>query len=221
MSKQWVKEELHHSLLAQKLDAVLNWVAHNRERALGIAGGVVAAFVLAGVIVSKHAAARDNAWQKFFIAEQLASGGKLEDCIRQLDDVASQYSRFDAAGYATLLKGDLLFETGKYPEAAQAYEHLANSGPGALIPFALSGLASAKQAAKDYPGSIAAANKFADKYSTHFLAQQVYLTLAISQELSGDRVGAVSSYKKITGTYSNTYSEEIAKSRLPQEAAKK
>jgi len=214
MSKHWAKEELHHSFIAGQTDRFLNWLLTHRDYALGGAVAVVALGVLSFYFVVRHGRITEVGWEKYFQAQQYAAAGKMDESLKLLDDISGKYSGSSAGTYAALFKADLLFDSGKFKEAAPVYQSAAAGARQKLLPFALSGLAAALQASGDYSGSIDAANRFLDKYSAHFLAQQVYLTLALSQELSGKAAEAASSYKKLRDLFPNTYGAEIAAFKL-------
>ncbi|MFA5161523.1 MAG: tetratricopeptide repeat protein [Elusimicrobiales bacterium] len=214
MSKKWVKEELHHGFMSRHADACLTWIVHHRDHMLGSAIAVAAAGLLVVYLAMRHNRIAEAAEQKFFVAQQTAAGGGVDAAIKQLDSLATEYPRADAASYGSLLKADLLFETGRFKEAADTFSAVEKSGPARLTPFAMSALASSKQAMGDYMGSVAEANRFLDRYSDHFLAQQVYTTLAVSQELAGRKADAEATYKKLEGLFPGSYGAETAKAKL-------
>ncbi len=211
MSKHWAKEEVHHSNLVSIVDKSLNWITSNREYALGGAIGIVVVALLGFYFVNRQEMINEHAWENLFTAQQAAAMGKVPEAFQQLDSLAANYSRTEAAGYAVILKGDVFFDNGKYQESADVYKKiLAADRPAKLVPFALSNLASCKQALKDYTGSIESANTFLGKYPTHALTQHVLLTLAISQELAGRAADAVHTYKRIETEFPRSYEAELA-----------
>jgi tetratricopeptide (TPR) repeat protein len=215
MSKHWAKEEVHHSFLVSLVDKILNWVTHNRDHVLGGAVGLIVIVLLGFYFVSRQQMINEHAWDNLFEAQQLAAMGKLPEAIQQADAINKDYSRTGASGYAVLLKGDILFETGKYKEAADVYQKILDAGrPDKLVPFALSDIASCKQALADYSGSIDTANSFMLKYSNNALAQHVLLTLAISQELAGKATDSINTYKRIKNDYPRSYEAELAGFKL-------
>ena len=215
MAKSWVKQEIKKDWTTQKTEAFLLWIKNHREYFIGTVVTLIALLLVALYSINRLGARKEYAWEKFVIAQQLMQAGKSEEAFKQIDLLEQEFPRTDAASYGTLLKADTMYRAGNYKEAAQTYKQLiVKAKPALIVPFAMSGLAAAIQAQNDISGAIAAAQQFLDKYPEHFLAPQVYLTLAESLEASGKAVEAKTSYEKITLHFPDTYWARIAKAKL-------
>jgi TolA-binding protein len=134
--------------------------------------------------------------------------------VTQLDTVSSQFPNTNAAQYAQLLKGDLLYAQENYAQAADAYEPLLNAHNETLRTVATLSFAAAKQATQDYERAVKEMTNFIQKNSKSFALPQAYFTLAMSQELAGKKQEAIETYKQILADYTKTYFGAVAKERL-------
>ena len=110
----------------------------------------------------------------------------------------------------------MLYAQENFAQAANVYKDLANSSNETVRTVAALSQAAALQAAKDYDGSITVAKDFIEKNSKSFALPQAYLTLAISQELAGNKDQAIESYKYLLENHTKTYFGTFAKDKLSQ-----
>jgi len=215
MAKHWVKEELHKDWLAGRTEICLAWIKSHRDYAIGGAAAFAVAAVLAVSFVSRHRTLNEKAWEKLFIAQQFGYVSRVDDSRKLADEIINTYPRTSAAPYAAILKADLFYGEGKFKEAAAAYKQMAERGkPEILAPFAWAGLAASLQAGGDYVASITACQQFINRYPAHFLRPQIYLTMAMSQELAGQKVDAESTYKQLAAISPAGYYNQFAMSKL-------
>lgn len=197
------------------LSFLSNTIAYVKSHKKGVLTGVVI-LVLAGVIGYAYAAhvrsVNEKSWAAYYQA-QMAVMSNPQD-VTALEGVSSKFPGTLAAQYAQLLKGDLLYENENYAQAVDVYEPLLNSSNETLRMDAALSLGAARQATKDYEGSIKVLTTFIEKNPQSFALPQAYLTLAMSQELAGKKQAAQETYQQILGSYPTTYFGKVAKDRL-------
>ena len=101
-----------------------------------------------------------------------------------------------------------------FAQAADVYQPLLNAQNETLRTVATLSLAAARQAPKDYDGSIKLMKDFIQNNPKSFALPQAYFTLALSQELAGKKDEAVETYKQILADYTKTYFGAVAKDKL-------
>lgn len=214
MSKHWVREELHKDRLASAVDGFAAWVRRNREYLGGAAITLAVVGVLGAYFASRAEKIKDEAWNKYFEAQQLAYMNETAKALDLAGQVQANYPKTEAAANAALFKGDLLFETEKYKEAAQAYAQLAGNAKH-LAPFAELGEIMARNADGDYAASIDAAKKFVSMRPDSPLAPQAYLTMARSYQAMGNAASAKETLAKVASLFPETVWGELVKDRKP------
>ncbi len=155
---------------------------------------------------------QENSWAAYYNA-QLAVP-KDSTAVKQLDGVALQYPGTPAAHYAQLLKGDILYAGENYAQAVDAYEPLIDASNETLRTVATLSLAAAKQATGDYQAAIKLMTQFIQKNPKSFALPQAYFTLALSQELAGQKAQAVETYQQLLANYTKTYFGKVAQDKL-------
>jgi len=212
MSKHWAKEQLHHDGLASGVDKTVSWVRRHRDYLGGAAITIAVLSLLTVYFLSRKEKMRDEAWDKYFQAQQMAYENKTEDSFKILDNLQASFGGTEAAAYASLFKGDLLFEMKKYPEAAQAYAALPKEPR--LTPFAELGVIVSKNAGGDYKGTVEAAQAFTTKYPDNPLTPQAYLSMARAYQAQGNTASAQETYKKLSSLFPESVWANIAKTRI-------
>ena len=114
------------------------------------------------------------------------------------------------------LQADLLFTEENFAQAEDIYKSLLNAKNPQVRAIAAVSLGGAQQAVKDYEGSVATMQSFIAANPTSFALPQAYFTLALSQELSGDKAAALETYKKVLEDYTKTYFGVFAKDKINQ-----
>lgn len=214
MSKQWVKEQVHRNEIAQGLGRTVSWIEANRAQALAYGGGVLAAAAIIGLFFYQTTKTKRTAWEKLAIAQSMAYQAP-EKGLEELKTIADLYSQTDAAGYALLTAGDLMFRQGRYKEAREFYQRIADQpSMRSVMPLALSNLGIAYEGEKDYKNAVEANQRFLDSYQDHYLAPQVHGSLARSLEALGQKDQAKSTYERMSLLYPDTYWAQWAKNRL-------
>jgi tetratricopeptide (TPR) repeat protein len=200
------------------LDNALEWIKNNRETFIGSAVILLAAAIFAVYFFVHYRDLRDSAWKDLFIAQQVGYSGNLPQAQAQLDSIVTSYGNTSAAGFATLMKGDMLFAQAKFKDAGAEYAKLLSSKD--LAPFALYDLGKCKEADGDLAGAQAQYAEFLAKAPEHFMAPEVHSSLARAQELAGAKDQAKTTYEKIVLLYPDTSWAMQAKAKLEGPAAK-
>ena len=192
-----------------KFDLVLGWIKKNRETFIGSAVILLAAIVFSVYFLIHYRGLRDTAWKNLFMAQQAGSADLAQ---QQLTAIEASYGSTSAAPYATLTKGDIFFAQGRFKEAGAEYAKLLNSKD--LAPFASYNAGKCKEAEGDLAGAQVQYSDFLLKSPEHYLAPEVHASLARSQELSGAKDLAKTTYEKIVLLYPDTSWAAQAKAKL-------
>lgn len=158
----------------------------------------------------------EKSWAAYYDAQTTLSTKGQVAGFAQMDAISVNFPGTSAAQYAQLLKGDILFADENFAQAANVYAPLTNSSNSTVRTVATLSQAAALQAAQDYKTSADLMQKFIQANPNSFALPQAYLTLAISQEFSGDKTAALETYKHIVEAYSKTYFGTFAKEKLTQ-----
>lgn len=205
-----VKQE--QEAIISLLAGTKKYVKDHKKRVIAGTVILVAAAVF-GYGYSAHVnKVRENSWAAYYNAQLAVMSDPA--AVSQLDGVALQYPGTQAAQYAQLLKGDILYAGENYAQAADVYEPLLNASNETLRTVATLSLADARQATKDYDGAIKLMTQFIQENPKSFALPQAYFTLALSQELAGKKTEAVETYKQILADYTKTYFGAVAKDKL-------
>ncbi|OGS13397.1 MAG: hypothetical protein A2285_09075 [Elusimicrobia bacterium RIFOXYA12_FULL_57_11] len=196
-----------------KTDLALGWIKRNRETVIGLVVIILAVGIFGIYFYIHYRDLRETAWKNLFIAQQTGYGGNAPQAQTMLTDVETTYAKTTAAPYATLTKGDLLFEDGKFAEAAGQYAKL-TAGPANLAPFALYNLGKCKEAQGDLAGAQAQYADMLAKHPEHFMAPEAHYALGYTQDLAGAKDLAKTTYEKIVLLYPDTSWATQAKARL-------
>ena len=188
------------------------YVKDHKKRVITGAVILVLAAVLGYAYANHVKKVQENSWAAYYNAQLAVMSDPA--AITQLDGVALQYPGTQAAQYAQLLKGDILYAGENYAQAVSAYEPLTNAHNETLRTVAILSLAAARQATGDYDGSIKLLTKFIQDNPKSFALPQAYFTLALSQELAGQKAQAVETYQQILANYTKTYFGSVAKDKL-------
>lgn len=213
MSNTWIESGIIRK--ATKSEVVLIWIKKNRETVIGSAVILLAAIILGSFFTLRYSQINKAAWKELFMAKQQAKMGKLALANKSLAKIETGFSNTTAAGYAFLLKGDILFSTKKYEEAVTAYQKASDfAKPETIVPVALSNIGKSQEAKKDFDKAIVSYRSFLERYPEHFLAPEAHFSIANIYTLQNKKDEATSAYEKIAILYPQTLWAENAKARL-------
>ena len=156
----------------------------------------------------------EESWAAYYTAQIEFNSGSDEKAIALLDQIAAKYPGTPAAQYAQLAKGDFWYEEEDFAKAADVYKTLLNARTQSVRDVAALSLAAAYQAKGDYKDSADTADQFIKNNPTSFALPQAYLTLALSQELAGNKTEAIAAYTYLLENYTKTYFGTFAKDKL-------
>ena len=157
---------------------------------------------------------RQESWAQYYQVQVALLTQGQQEATSAVEALQAAYPDSDASYYAQLMMADLLFTQENYAQAAQTYQSLLQAKNDHVRTIAAVSLAGAQQAVQDYAASIETAKNFIANNPTSFALPQAYFTLAISQELSGDKTAALETYKKILEDYTKTYFGVFAKDKI-------
>lgn len=174
---------------------------------------IVAALVQYAYVTHQHKV-QEESWAAFYQAQQaLAVSGEADGFFR-LDKIQKDFPNSPAAQYAQLLKGDFLYARENFAQAVDAYRPLISSKNEMVRTAATISLADALQATNNYNESVNVITSFIQNEPSNFALPQAYLTLALSQELAGNKTEAVKAYQYLLENYTKSYFGAFAKDKL-------
>lgn len=183
---------------------------------LGIVVVIAVVWAAVGGYLSHQEKVRQDSWAQYYGVQVALFTQGQQQASEAVQSLVQTYPDTDAAYYAQLMLADLLFTQENFAQAAETYQQLLQAKNPHVRTIAAVSLASAQQATKDYAASIKTAQEFIAANPTSFALPQAYFTLALSQELSGDKTAAIETYKKILEDYTKTYFGVFAKDKLAQ-----
>lgn len=216
MNKQQTAPAENQDFLADALGKTITFYKKNQSRVLAALAVIILVVVGVTLYVNHNKTVSENSWAAYYNAQMALMTEGPEAGFAQLDKVAADFKNTPAAGYAMLLKGNILYSQENFAQAANVYKELLNSSNKMLETEAALSYAAALQGAQDYPASIEVMKNFIATNSKSFALPQAYLTLALSQELAGQKDDAINNYKHLLENYTKTYFGTFAKDKLTQ-----
>ena len=202
-------------------DVLTVWVSNavkyckTHAMALGLAVLLIAVvWIGAACYLSHQEKVEQDSWMQYYQTQIALLTQGQEAATAIVNELVAKYPSSNAAYYAQLMLADLLFTQENYAQAVNTYQKLTDAKNPYVRTIATLSLAGAQQAIKDYASSIETAKKFIADNPTSFALPQAYFTLALSQELSGDKTAALETYKKILEDYTKTYFGVFAKDKI-------
>lgn len=184
-------------------------------KGLSIAIAVIAvAWIGTALYLNHQEKVRQESWAQYYQVQTALFTQGQEAANKAAASLLKAYPDTDAAYYAQLMLADALFTQENYAQAVDTYKALLSAKNQYVRTIAAVSLAGAQQATQDYASSIKTAQNFIKQNPTSFALPQAYFTLAISQELSGDKTAALETYKKILEDYTKTYFGVFAKDKI-------
>jgi len=183
-----------------------------------LVGGIVlliaVVWAAAALYCNQQEKIRQNAWAQYYTAQVALLTQGQEQATQQINALVAAYPDSNAAYYGQLSLADLLFAQENFAQAEDIYQQLVQAKNPHVRLIATLSLAAAQQATQNYAASIKTAQDFIAANPTSFALPQAYFTLALSQELSGDKTAALQTYKKILEDYTKTYFGVFAKDKI-------
>ncbi len=211
-NKQVAAPQPEKDVLLSLLSSITNYVKTHKQSVITVLVILVLAVALGYAYNAHVKSVQEKSWAAYYKAQLAVMTDPT--ALTQLDSVSMQFPGTNAAQYAQLLKGDILYAQENYAQAADAYKSLLDAKNETLRTVATLSLAASEQATKDYESAIKEMTKFIEKNPKSFALPQAYFTLAVSQELAGKTQEATETYKQILADYTKTYFGTMAKDRL-------
>lgn len=215
MTKQTTPSAEEKDIIVSFISGIIDFCKKNKKGVLTALIILVLAAVVGGTYSAHVKKVTQNSWAAYYTAQVSLLSGE-EEGFAQIDKLAKEYPGSNAAEYAMLLKGDILYNAENYAQAADVYQTLLSSKNTTVSTVAALSLAASKQAVKDYKASADAMTQFIQNNPTSFALPQAYLTLAMSQELAGNKTEAINAYKYLNDAYAQTYFGTMAKQKLAE-----
>ncbi|WP_428060665.1 tetratricopeptide repeat protein [Candidatus Avelusimicrobium stercoris] len=216
MTKKITAPVEEKDFILSSLISALDFLKQNKKGVLTALGILVLAAVI-GYAYSTHVKnVTEKSWAAYYTAQVQVLGGNQEEGFKQIDALNADFPGSDAAEYAQLFKGDMLYASENFAQAADVYKPLTGSTNETVYTVASLSLASSLQAAKDYKASAEEMTKFIQQNPKSFALPQAYFTLALSQELAGNKNEALEAYKHLVENYAKTYFGSVAKDKIKE-----
>lgn len=216
MTKKITAPVEEKDFILSSLISALDFCKKNKKGVLTALGILVLAAVI-GYAYSTHVKnVTEKSWAAYYTAQVQVLGGNQEEGFKQIDALNADFPGSDAAEYAQLFKGDMLYASENFAQAADVYKPLTGSTNETVYTEASLSLASSLQAAKDYKASAEEMTKFIKQNPKSFALPQAYFTLALSQELAGNKTEALEAYKHLVENYAKTYFGSVAKDKIKE-----
>ena len=198
------------------ITSTLDFCKQNKKGVLTALGILVLAAVI-GYAYSTHVKnVTEKSWASYYAAQVQVLGGNQEEGFKQIDALNAAFPGSAAAQYAQLFKGDMLYASENFAQAADVYKPLTTAANESVYTVASLSLAASQQASKDYKAAAEEMNKFISKNPKSFALPQAYFTLAMSQELAGNKTEALNAYKHLAENYAKTYFGSVAKDKMKE-----
>lgn len=215
MAKQWIKDQVRRNEYQDFIGRSLHWILDNRQQALIGFGAAAGSILLVVGLLYRYNEGQKTAWERLSVAQGYAYSGQTDASLKLLKELTSDYGGSKAAGFGLLFAGDIMYRQGSYKEAVDYYSKvIERENPKAALPIALADTAIAQEAAGQFAQAAAAAQRFLDTYSDHFLAPQVHASLARCLQAQGQSDAAKAALQKISLQYPDTPWSNWAQQKL-------
>lgn len=206
--------QIEQDSLTLYVSKIIDYCKANAKLVGGIVLLIAVVWTAVALYCNHQEKIRQDSWAQYYTAQvALVSQGQAQ-ATAAVNTLVAAYPDSDAAYYGQLMLADLLFSQENYAQAAETYQKLISAKNPHVRMIAALSLAAAQQATQDYAASIKTAQDFITANPTSFALPQAYFTLALSQELSGDKAAALQTYKKILEDYTKTYFGVFAKDKI-------
>lgn len=216
MTKQITASVEHKDIIVSFLSGIIDFCKRNKQGVLTALVILVLAAVIGSFYSNHLKKVTQDSWAGYYTAQVALLSGEEQEGFKLIDQLTEKYPGTDAAQYAVLLKGDVLYAAENYAQAADAYKTLSASKNPTVHTVAALSLAASQQALKDYEAAADGMNGFIQNNPKSFALPQAYLTLAMSQELAGNKTEALNAYKHLSEAYTNTYFGAAAKDKMAE-----
>lgn len=214
MKKQTTAPAEQKDILVSFLSAIIDFCKQNKRGVLTALVILILAAVIGACYSSHVKKVTQNSWAAYYSAQVSLLGGNEQEGFFMIDELAKKYPGTPAAQYAQLLKADILYNGENYAQAADVYKPLVSSDNPTVATVAALSLAASHQALKEYQAAVDTLTQFIQNNPKSFALPQAYLTLAMSQELAGNKTEAINAYKQLADAYAQTYFGVMAKDKL-------
>ena len=216
MTKQTTVPAEQKDIIVSFLSSIIDFCKKNKRGVLTALIILVLAAVIGACYSSHVKKVTQDSWAAYYTAQVSLLGGNEQEGFFMIDELSKKYPASPAAQYAQLLKADILYNGENYAQAADVYKPLVTSDNPTVATVAALSLAAAQQAQKNYQDAVAGIQQFIANNPKSFALPQAYLTLAMSQELAGNKTEAINAYKQLADAYAQTYFGSMAKDKLAE-----
>jgi len=214
MPRKWVKEELKKDHLASWVERSVTWVNQNRENAL--IGGIVilAVAVFIPFSLSRRAKMNEQVSSLLAMGQQAYFQNQMDKAISFYDQ-ALAHPGTNFIPFALFYKGNILYEMGKYSEAASVYRaYLEKYETRKFTPEVLISLANSLEQEGKFEEAKEVYQKFLDRFPQHYLLPGVYQGLGQCYEKIGQKDEAIKTYQLMSRIYSGQVWQDIAEAKI-------
>jgi len=165
-------------------------------------------------VVAHQKKVAEESWAAYYKAQVAFATNGEADAFAKFDEISQKFPNTPAALYGQLFKGDFLYARENFAQSIDVYRPLTTVKNEMVRTDAILSLAAALQATNDYKGSVEVITDFIANNPKSFALPQAYFTLAMSQELAGNKQEAIDAYTLLLTDYANSYFGKVAKEKL-------
>jgi len=215
MAKAWARKEAKKNEVAAIVERGVLWIKYHPTVSMWGGIALVGIALLGASFYNRTVTKREESWSRYAVAQSYAYSRQPDAALEQIRLLTEEFPASAASSYAHLLSGDILYERGKYKDAAASYDSVVTRPNHAeAVPIALANLALSHEASGDCKSAGDSAQRFLDAYSEHFLAPQAHASLARCLTITGEREKARATFEKMAVLYPNSYWAQWAQARL-------
>ena len=124
-NKQVAAPQPEKDVLLSLLSSITNYVKTHKQSVITVLVILVLAVALGYAYNAHVKSVQEKSWAAYYKAQLAVMTDPT--ALTQLDSVSVQFPDTNAAGYAQLLKGDILYAQENYAQAIDAYKPLLNA----------------------------------------------------------------------------------------------
>lgn len=211
------RNELKKNELEEIVLKIIFWIKNNKQVFIGAASTVGIICFFAVFLFMRLNTMKTRSADKLSMAQGMIYQGQIDNGMKVLDEIISQYSRTESSFKARLLKAEYLILEKKYEEAEKAvFPVVLNGKPKNIIPLAAVVLGTIQEDRTKFTEAVQTYNSFLSKYSDHFLAPKVYESLGRVYEMLGSKQEAKNAYEKLSTLYPATGWAQRAQEKIAE-----
>lgn len=217
MKKKWAIKETDKKPDQSLLGKPAAWIKANSEKVLYIIVTVIALSMLTSYFILRNKKLNAKSWEEFSTLQQKITETEKPQDFEPIDNFVKKYPKSAASAYASMFKGEILYENASYEKAEKVYRQIIkNKSFEKYIPFAINSLLYCFLAQDKKLEFFETAEGFVKKYPKHLLTPQVYAQMADIYQSKGETEKVTGIYRKLSLDFPKSPWGSFAKIMLEQ-----